>query len=206
MLSSRDAWMLEKALSIGVFEKSTMGGILDHAELYSEHEPHSGIVDARPTAEVRQQAKSEPDGELLALYGTVSRRLQRVAEQDATCAAVLIAFHGDSGSKHACAKHGLGRMGALVRFTNAGRELVRQGAKKARAAKLKLTPEQRVDSELELQQIQPVATREVLIGRALAEAQALYREACELWNANAPEKRTSHDELIQSGGRRRWNE
>ncbi len=188
-LSYRDAAELERALSIGQFDKSTLGPQLDRLVMYSSQyhtNKRGGDPTVRITAESREVAKAEPDLYLLEVFGRVSRRLKRVSEQDAQCAAALVALYGDSGAKWGRGKYG--RVGALLHLTDAGRKLARKAATKARGAKLDVSEAQRVETEVSLQELQPLPQRESMLQQALQQAQELKERAEELYAATGAER------------------
>lgn len=170
-LSHRDAAELERYLGDGSNEKSTLGPQLDRLSMFAVKTRRHGEVTVRITAEVREQGKNEPDVDRISRYGRASRRLKQVADDSPILAAALVALYGDGGSKWARGR--LGRVGALLHLTVAGQNLARRAAVKARGAKLDVSDSDRIETEVSLQELQPLAQRETLLQQAI-------RQACEL--------------------------
>lgn len=183
MMSAEDISDLEKALSIGSFERSIAGSILERARLFSvvDHHVREEDITARPTAEVRYSAKEEPDSKLLEVYGRASRKLNRLAQVDPTGAAALVAYHGDAGSRWGRGE--FGRIGSVLHLTSAGRELSRR---RCSGAKLDLTPDQRIENEVRLHRHKPNDARDALITRAIDEGEKLLARAVARWSEVNP--------------------
>jgi hypothetical protein len=176
MISPRDEALLERYFSHGHEERSPMGGQLDHLEMFSYREPHSGVIDARPTREIRQNAKDGPDDGLLAILGAASRRLSVVRKTDPRSYAVLAAYYGDSGATYARGDHG--RIGSLVHMTPSGQALVKRQKLKAKGSKVKVSDEQHMANASDV-------TAVALKSNARTEAVAMLTKAHEAWGSTA---------------------
>lgn len=202
-ISTRDQADLDWFCGAGLaaFERSTCGPMLERAQAF--HVKHSvsleiaearhrrivdrrfdlappGDLTARPTAEVRESAREEPDHGDLVRYGRVSRRMSMLDYPDQT---VLVAYFGDVGARWGRGKYG--RIGSLLHLTEAGKRLATRDDKKTRGAKVRQTPEARVETAVVLQDIQPQPARESLLSQGLRQAQELFDRACEAWNYTA---------------------
>lgn len=174
-LSERDQYLLERYFSDGRADRSSAGAILDHCELYSVRERHNGIVDARPTAEVREHTRSGPDDGQLAILGMVSRRLSVVRKTDPASYLVLSLWFGDTGAKYALTP--AGRLESVVALTATGMGLVRRMRLKTHGADR--SPDAHIASA-----VARAAHSESIrsaIGVARVEAVALVERACEAW-------------------------
>ena len=151
-------------------ERSPMGGMLDSAERYAtkfaEKAPTKrkpgektlgpdgvspvakGVrlesLDARPTAEVRQQARDEPDYDAAFTRAKVKKVLDAVARSSVQARQVLEMLFGDSGWRCAQATGGK-REDALFPLTKSYQAFRDKQAKRS-AAKLELTEQQRIEN------------------------------------------------------------
>lgn len=151
-------------------------------------EPVPGDLTARPTAEVREAGRDEPEHHVLMRYGKVSKRLARIPPADH---AVLAAYFGDSAARWARSTGYIGRIGRLgpvMVLTEAGRRLVERDRRKARGAKLAVSPAELVENAVAREELRP-AQDKTLIEQAIEQAQAAVDRAAEAWVGTAAEKR-----------------
>lgn len=138
----RDEHELEWFFSRGqiAFERSTFGGMLERAELFSAacHNPtpaelihdragrvigQRSAITARPTAELREQSGYVPDIQTLVRYAHVSMLMKLVERESRQASQVLELLYGDLGQRWAPTDpHG--RIGALFHITVKGRKLL----------------------------------------------------------------------------------
>lgn len=200
ILSIRDendlSWFFRQTL----YERSTMGYLLERAKLFDLQAPAAPpwptIVDgeivygenevtARPTAETREQSGHVPDDQELIRFAHVSRRIMQLKQRATVSADVLEAYLGSSGERWALTKQG--RIVAVYAHTATGKKLVRhsleQNAKSG--AKLDLSPAERI--EVIVLGKADTGRREAL-ARALREAEALLRAAICAWNGDPDEE------------------
>lgn len=150
-------------------------------------EPEPGDLTARPTAEVRESGRDEPEHHVLMRYGKASSRLARMSPADQ---AVLAAYFGDSAARWARSPGYIGRIGRLgpvMVMTAAGRRLVERDRRKSRGAKLDVTPTELVENAVAREELQPARDKS-LIEQAIEEAQAAVDRAAEAWVGTAPER------------------
>lgn len=196
MISHRDQTDLDWFFGRGLAsqERSTCGPMLDRASAFHiEHvhdpelaaarrnrkawEADPGDITARPTAEIKDAGRSEPEHHDLVRYGRVSRRLARLESQDY---AVIAAYFGDAAARWARADGHIGRIGRLgpvLTLTGAGRELLERERRKSRGAKLELSDTERIENAVAMEQ----APAKTLIERALDEAREAVGRAAVAW-------------------------
>lgn len=154
---------LDRFFQMGHFEKSTMGPMLERAELFSVRpkpdpelvrarlerepwEPPVGEITARPTAETRIDTKGEPDTSELVLIGRVTRTLSMLRPRHRRA---LEAFFGDLGA--CCAgqpdEHPCGRIACLFTLTAQGLTIVRRERKASKVAG-RMTPLEIIENAL----------------------------------------------------------
>lgn len=205
-LSIADARDLDRYFSLGHFEKSTMGPILERQSLYyvpeSEWNKPDEELTARITAEAREEPKVEPNTEDLELIGRVSRKLSMVGP---LYRKALEAYHGDRGAYCAVQMKTHGRIVALFEFTPAGKSLAARERKrgKARNARPSELIERAIGKhELESDESDRGGTIAEALVQALAlkeRAEAAYTQASEEVRAARREKRAQRLELIKGG-------
>jgi hypothetical protein len=198
-MTPRDEAILEELLSYGRDEKSTLGPMLERAELYSHHEPaerfqrpegHASHCQC-PTCfhhemdigSVERHEKDPPDTDRMARRAEADRRLRLVKHCNPTLARVLMAYHGDAGHKAGRTKHT--RLASVTPFTEAGKRLAKLEAKKERGTKAKRTDAERVETALLVSEVQKQPQTESLINLALREAEQLYALAREAFGSTA---------------------
>jgi hypothetical protein len=193
----RDESELEWFFSKGqiAFERSTFGGMLERAELYSvarlyrpETEPihdnagrvigHEQIVTARPTAELRQASGYEPDLHTLQRYAHISALLRLVERQSRRAVQVLELLYGDLGQRWAPSEP-FGRLGALFHITPKGRQLL-DDARNAKGA-IDLADVMRMEAICTVQRVQPKPERAQALAYCHAQAKALEQRARTAW-------------------------
>lgn len=212
MIPLRDQSDLEWFFGPGsaTYQRSIMGGILDKISLFAvKHEVDAevtearrvriakrrfdqevpGEITARPTAEVTDSGRSEPDGNDLVRYGRVSRRLARVSSRHQT---ILAAYFGDSAARWARETGMMGRIGKLgpvLLLTASGRELIERDRRKARGAKLDLSDAQRIENVVGREEQSPDGPAKSLIERAMDEAREAVEHAAVEWLTTEPPRR-----------------
>ncbi len=161
-LSHEDEGDLEWYLSSGqaLFERSTVGAMLDRAEMYAYARPDLGpyvepteddlvrvkrrgvcedirVIEsaydpytAHPTAEHRAGGGHMPPDGDLSDAADMSRHFRRMGAQDPVSVVVLDLYYGDRGARYAGGKPG--RIFAVYVCTDAGRELLERDAKETR--------------------------------------------------------------------------
>jgi hypothetical protein len=164
------------------FEHSTMGPMLQYAELYAVHiewwKPLPEVT-AYPTAEVRAAAGYVPDDITLTKYAEVSRTLQGVAKSSTISVYVLQGYWGDAGDRFSLSSYG--RLLGLYHLTAAGRRLLKSVADK-HPGQLPMPAHERMAVEVELQRVKPTAKRCEALMLADRESEVLYTTACREWN------------------------
>ncbi len=176
MLSNRDVAALSWFFTEGVaaFERSTMGAMLERAEMYFvDWREVFKPVDVRITAEDRGHGGVEPEHRLLVRYGEISRRLMQCS---ARAQAALQAAHGDRGDRFARADHG--RMAALFHLVPAGQALIERERAIAGSAGLEMSDAERLFNALVVDRINGGdGVRRKMIKQALVKARDLYELA-----------------------------
>jgi hypothetical protein len=179
-----------------LFERSTMGGMLDRASLFSlpylpdpelvlarlhrlPHEPPPGEVTARPTGHSYQAGGYTPDEGALNRYAYISRILSRVGRAAPFGLDVLSAYYGDQGARWGRTRHG--RLFSVYPLTEAGKELLRRARKRTKGADLGLCAAEELAAVFEVQAVQPMPARRLLGEQARREATKHYERACALW-------------------------
>lgn len=165
-----------------VFERSTMGGMLDRAELFSLPPELMRVtveITARPTGHPTPGGGYSPDEGALGRYAWISRFVARVRAQDGLAADVLGAYYGDAGARWGRTPHG--RIFALFPLTEGGRELLRRARKRTKTSDQGLSAADELAALFDQQRVQPMPARAVLAEQARREAQVHYAHACALW-------------------------
>lgn len=130
-LSHDDAKDLERYYYLaGRAQRSIQGPMLERAAMMAAHCKPVGEITARPTAEVRDEPRTEFDEELIETIGRVSRKLRMISARHQH---VLEALHGDAGACCAERMKKYGRLVSIFQFTEAGREIVRREKEVAKA-------------------------------------------------------------------------
>jgi hypothetical protein len=175
------------------FERSTIGGMLERAELYSVarlyaaeqrpvYDPEgrrvgflTGIT-ARPTAETRAPSGYTPKDHVLHKYAKVSAALARVERASPLSARVLEALLGDLG-EHWATLEPHGRIGSLFHLTAKGQQLLAADARRATG----LSTVQRMENIVHQHTAQPNAARRAALARCQAQARELEHTARVVW-------------------------
>jgi len=176
-LSTDDARDLDAYYQLsGTFEASISGPILHRAMLYSTCGPEDPDVEytARPTAEVREQPKYDPNLKMTELLGRVRRKLKMVGPR---LAAVLESFYGDRGFGCAERVKPYGRIAAVFLHTPAGRALAKRERLASGRTRLKVSDAELIENavarqsdELKTQATADLAHRQALELKESAEA------------------------------------
>lgn len=208
----RDEHELEWFFSKGqiAFERSTFGGLLERAELFSaagrvppaaelvyDDDGHvigqcSGIT-ARPTAELREQSGYVPDNETLVRYAHVSMLMTLVERESRQASQVLELLYGDLGQRWAPTVP-YGRIGALFHITAKGRKLL-----DACDNPLELSSVKRMWNLVVVHDVQHNAERSQAFAYCQTQAQTLEQKARTVWLAvkerSPTRKRNSHSKV-----------
>jgi len=178
-----------------LLERSTMGGMLERAELFSvsflpdpeqdrarrEWEREApwteppGALSARPRSGGHTSSGYTPEEGLVSRYAQVSRLVRAVSERDAGAAGALSLYYGDEGSRWGETTRG--RMFSLYAYTAAGRELLHRHRTRKKGADLGLSHAEELSVVAEVNRVQPVTARRVLLERAHRQAQVVYEHA-----------------------------
>lgn len=182
------------------FERSTCGGMLERAEMFSvaRHAPaplravyardgeviaHEREITARPTAELRAPAGYMPDGNTLQRYAVVSTRLKRLAARSRKHALVLECLYGDFGQRWVGNDHH-GRVGAIYHLTVKGRALIDQA--NAIPGAIELPDIARMEVICAVQRVQPKPERGQALAYCRTQAQAMAQAARAAWSLVRP--------------------
>lgn len=179
-----------------LFERSTMGGMLERASLFTlpylpdpelvlarknrqPDEAPPGEITARPTGHGYQAGGYTPDETALNRFAWISRLVSRVALIETGSAEVLGVYYGDNGARWGRTTHG--RLFAVYPLTGAGKTLLRKSRTRTKGADLGLSASEELGALFEVDRVQPMPARRLLAEQARREATAQYERACSLW-------------------------
>lgn len=136
-LSSEDLSDLTRFFSsAGHQQRSIQGPILERAWLMQPPPAEPGVeITARPTAEVREAPRVEPDVSDFELFGRVSRKMRTL---HGIYRLALERFHGDAGVAFAVTHKAHGSHAALHELTKPGRALLKLERADAERQKTKI--------------------------------------------------------------------
>lgn len=174
--------------------QSCMGPMLERASMYHvapavrRATPRESVT-AWPACTFHRDKSSDgwtPDDGALARFGRVSRRLRDAGQLWPDAPALLQAYYSDEGDRFGRTR--IGRMGALLRFTSAGKRLIEKQRAKERGAKLKgISDAMRIENSV-AQVGMGIGTAEntqSLLGQGLTEARALLTRALEAYTGRS---------------------
>jgi len=179
-----------------VFERSPMGGMLDHANQRDTQRGWPKIavlnsagvtigwesaVTARPTAEIRPVGGYVPDEDAMTTASLMSRAMIRVSRANRQAASVIEAFFGELGNRWALNDTPYGRYGALFHFTKKGQAIV--AAEEAAPGSLPMTPWLRLETLAKVNKAKPFKERTELLTVCSVQALRVEEEARAVWHA-----------------------
>lgn len=175
-----------------MFERSTLGGMLERAELFSVAHycamqvpvrdtigrviGHTCGIDAQPTAELRASHQHAPDDAALTRYAAVSRLVVAIARRDRDAATALENYYGELGARWARSEKP-GRIAALYHLTTAGQKLLAESAREQKGG-VSLAASLRMANEVAAK---PTERRRAGLSAASRQASVLHERACGHW-------------------------
>lgn len=178
MLSHRDAKDLKRYYYLaGRAQRSIQGPMLERMAMMGVacRKP-VGEITARPTAEVREEPRTEFDEELIETFGRVSTRLRTMPVR---MQRVLEAFHGDDGECCEARMKRYGRIVSVFAMTEAGKSILKHEkriARKRGGERFKVSEVQLMQNAVSASDAEP-STTDADIVRAHVQALALLEQA-----------------------------